>query len=180
VTGSSKWKTDVNDVKPEDAESLIKRLGLQPHPEGGFFRETYRAEMKVTRPESSGDSDSVRSAGTAILYLLAGDQVSHLHRIRSDEIWHFYEGSALAIDMIDPFGGYRRKTIGAAFQYQVVVPAGTWFGASLLASRGYALVGCTVAPGFEFADFELADRVELLKAYSRHRAIIERLTREAA
>jgi hypothetical protein len=146
-----------------EAQHWIDRLHLQPHPEGGFFRETYRA------------------ASTAIYFLLAGDQFSAFHRIRSDELWHFYAGSGLVVHVIEPGGSYRQLLLGSnadqGEQFQAVVPAGCWFGSSLRQPETYALVGCTVAPGFDFADFEMANREALAAQYPRHRTIIERLTR---
>ena len=164
---------------------LIDRLQLTPHPEGGYFRETYRA------PESVGGSalprrfTGERSISTAIYFLLEAGQCSHLHRIRSDEVWHFYAGDPLDVVEIDATGGLKATRLGgdlgAGAVYQHVVPAGVWFGAApaeggRFAPHGFTLVGCTVAPGFDFADFELADREALLREYPRHQDWIRRLT----
>jgi predicted cupin superfamily sugar epimerase len=155
------------------SQELIERLELQPHPEGGFFKETYRAADLV---EYNG---ATRAASTAIYYLLNDGAVSHLHRIDADEVWHAYAGSGLRVHIFDD-DGYRFLDIGAdlkAGQHpQGVVPAGAWFGAELLTPGDFALVGCTVAPGFEFAHFELADRESFVSRYPEQRAIIERLT----
>jgi uncharacterized protein len=164
-----------------DAQHWIYRLHLQPHPEGGYYRETYRAPLTLPRaalPNHGGD----RSASTAIYFLLAGDAFSAFHRIRSDELWHFYSGSALIVHVITPAGEYRQLLLGnnaaAGEQFQNIVPAGCWFASSLHdPTDSYSLVGCTVSPGFDFADFEMAKRNELLAQYPQHRAIIERLTR---
>ena len=165
-----------------EARHWIDRLHLQPHPEGGYYRETYRAPLILpyaALPSHGGD----RSASTAIYFLLAGDEFSAFHRIRSDELWHFYAGSGLLVHVITPAGEYEQLLLGnnaaAGEQFQTVVPAGCWFGSSLRDSSAgtYALVGCTVAPGFDFVDFEMAKRNELLAQYPQHRAIIERLTR---
>jgi predicted cupin superfamily sugar epimerase len=122
-----------------------------------------------------------RSASTAIYFLLAGDQFSAFHRIRSDELWHFYSGSGLIVHVITPAGEYQQLLLGSGQdeQFQAVVPAGCWFGSSLRhpASGSYALAGCTVAPGFDFDDFEMAKREELIAQYPQHRGVIERLTR---
>ena len=165
----------------EEAQYWINQLDLQPHPEGGFYRQTYRAPLILSQtalPGFAGD----RAASTAIYFLLADDQFSALHRLRSDEVWHFYAGSALIVQVIDPRGTYSEILLGnnaaSGEQFQAVVPAGCWFGSSLLRPNTYALVGCTVAPGFDFADFEMAKRVELTTHYPQHRNIIERLTRE--
>ncbi len=158
----------------------IRALDLRPHPEGGFFREIYRSGYRMARaglpPRYSGD----RSLSTSIYFLLLSGQVSRLHRLRSDEIWHFYEGSPVVIHTIEPGGAYaavgmsREALTGPGFQ--AVIPAGWWFGAEVAAPDSFALVGCTIAPGFEFDDFELGRREELLASYPAHRGIIEKLT----
>jgi uncharacterized protein len=128
-----------------------------------------------------------RAASTAIYFLLAGDQFSAFHRLRSDEVWHFYAGSALIVHVIESDGEYRQLFLGSdaaapeqfqTEQFQAVVPAGCWLGSSLRRPNTYALVGCTVAPGFDVADFEMAKREELTARYPQQRNIIERLTRE--
>jgi predicted cupin superfamily sugar epimerase len=164
-----------------DAQRWIDRLHLEPHPEGGFYRQTYRASLTLpnsTLPGYTGD----RAASTAIYFLLAGDQFSAFHRLRSDELWHFYAGSSLVVHVIEPGGNYRHFLLGsnhaADEQFQAVVPAGCWFGSSLGQPDTFALVGCTVAPAFDFADFEIAKRDELAAHYPQYRSIIERLTRD--
>jgi predicted cupin superfamily sugar epimerase len=167
-------------MRTETAQDWIDRLHLQPHPEGGYFRETYRDPLILPHSALPGHGGD-RSASTAIYFLLAGDQFSAFHRIRSDELWHFYAGSTLIVHVITPDGEYRQIRLGSSADqgehFQAVVPAGCWFGSSLLDPNKYALVGCTVAPGFDFADFEMAKRDELIAHYPQHRAIIERLTR---
>ncbi|WP_027892208.1 cupin domain-containing protein [Calidithermus chliarophilus] len=154
------------------AEYWIKRLGLQPHPEGGYYTETYRAAQ--TLPDG-------RPVATEIYFLLEHDNFSALHRLNSDETWHFYTGDGLTVHLIEPGGAYRTLNLGPdptqGQTFQGVVPAGCWFGATVDAPGGYALVGCTVAPAFDFADFELAEREALSRLYPQHRALIERLTR---
>jgi predicted cupin superfamily sugar epimerase len=140
----------------ESADTLIRRLALQPHPEGGYYRETYRAAGAVTR------ADGKRlAASTAIYYLLCDGAWSTWHRIRADELWHFHAGAPLHVHVLAPDGGYRRLRLGNALadegaEFQGVVPGGSWFAAELAEPGGYALAGCTVAPGFEFSEFELA------------------------
>ncbi len=165
----------------ESAQHWIERLNLQPHPEGGWYRQTYRAPLTLAQaalPGFAGD----RAASTAIYFLLAGDQFSALHRLRSDEVWHFYAGSGLIVHVIEPGGTYSEILLGndaaSGEQFQAVVPAGCWFGSSLRHPDSYALVGCTVAPGFDFADFEMAKRNELAVHFPQHRNVIERLTRD--
>jgi uncharacterized protein len=166
----------------EAAQQWIDRLNLQPHPEGGWYRQTYRAPFMLPHsalPGYHGD----RAASTAIYFLLAGDQFSAFHRLRSDEVWHFYAGSGLIVHVITPDGEYQQLLLGSSDQasgehFQGVVPAGCWFGSSLRQPDTLALVGCTVALGFDFADFEMAKRNELIAQYPQHRNIIERLTRD--
>jgi predicted cupin superfamily sugar epimerase len=147
-------------------ERLVAELQLSAHPEGGFFRETYRAA--ATLPGTS------RSVSTAIFYLLGAGQRSRLHRIDADEVWHFYRGDPLEVIELTPDGA--RVTRLSADHPQHVVFAGTWFGARPAAGSQYSLVGCTVSPGFEFAHFELGARAELLTAFPRAREVIEALT----
>jgi len=146
-----------------DSAELIGQLQLIPHPEGGHFRETYRASALVDTPRG------LRSASTAILFLLDGGERSHWHRIESDEAWHFHSGGGLLIHQLSPNGQAQTTRLGLAFamgeQPQHVVPAGWWFAAEPAPGSPWCLVSCTVAPGFDFADFELA-RCEQLSPHS--------------
>lgn len=152
-------------------------LGLVPHPEGGRFREMWRSPLTLEVPGMGP-----RLAGTAILYLLAAGQVSRLHRLRSDEVWHHYTGCDLLLHLLEPGGGYRSLRLGTSgkdgARPQAVVPAECWFGASPADPEGWALVGCTMAPGFDFADFEMGSRQELLARYPDHQSLIELLTED--
>ncbi len=143
----------------------IDTLGLQPHPEGGHYREMYRSSDVLPRPGLPSRFRNDRNACTSIYYLLGHPETSRFHRILSDEIWHHYEGSAVLIHMIGPDGGYSLVTLGtdpgAGETPQAVVPYGRWFAAEIRERDGYALMGCTVSPGFDFEDFELADRNRL-------------------
>lgn len=163
-----------------EAQDWIEKLGLQPHPEGGYYRETYRAEQRLMGC-CLDFHEGPRVMSTAIYFLLPGDQFSTLHRLRSDEMWHFYAGNPLTLHLIDREGNLSQIRLGRNFQngevFQAVVKAGCWFGATVDEPEGYALVGCTVSPGFEFEDFELGERNKLLEQYPQHREIIERLTR---
>jgi predicted cupin superfamily sugar epimerase len=170
------------DAQPSaEAARWIARLKLAPHPEGGWYRQTYRSRLLLPSAALPG-YDGDRVASTTIYFLLSGDEFSALHRLRSDEVWHFYAGSPLAVHVLDPQGAYRQILLGsdpdAGQAFQAVVTGGCWFGSSLLHPGTYALVGCTVAPGFEFADFEMAKRRDLLSLYPEHREVISRLTRE--
>ena len=151
---------------------LIQTLQLAPHPEGGWFRETYRAAQQ----DAAG-----RAASTLIYFLLLPGQVSKLHRIDADESWHLYLGGPLLIHELDPATAAARTTVlGSALERaerpQHVVPAGCWFGAEPAPGAPFALVGCAVAPGFEFDHFELAQRGQLLPRFESARPLIERLT----
>lgn len=162
----------------KSASYWVDAYQMLPHPEGGYYAETYRAAGSIPQsalPEGfSGD----RSFGTAIYFLLEPPHFSSLHRIQSDEIWHFYAGGPLEISVIDPSGVYRLIRLGpdpdAGEVFQAVVPAGSWFGAQPV--RTYALVGCTVAPGFDFSEFELGTRSALLALFPQYTEIIQRLT----
>ncbi|WP_213776388.1 cupin domain-containing protein [Caballeronia sp. dw_276] len=156
---------------------LIEKFGLQPHPEGGFFRETFRGADKVSREVSPEEQ---RSASTAIYYMLCDGAHSAWHRIRSDEVWHFYAGEPINIHVIDTAGHLHTHRLGNALThadavFQAVVPAGHWFAAELSDPSTFALVGCTVAPGFEFSEFEIADIAALVKAHPQHTDVIRRL-----
>jgi predicted cupin superfamily sugar epimerase len=166
-----------------DAERWIARLGLAPHPEGGWFRETYRAAEVIDRDALPARFGGARSVSTAVYFLITRDAFSALHRIRSDELWHFYAGDPVTVTLLDAAGRGSLTTVRLSRDPahdalpQVVIPAGAWFGAEVAAPGTFALVGCTVAPGFDFADFELGRRAELVARYPAHRAAIERLTR---
>jgi hypothetical protein len=165
----------------QDARYWISRLNLTPHPEGGYFRETYRAAEEIAPDGLPPRFDKARAFSTAIYFLLESGDFSALHRLRSDEMWHFYGGSCLAIHIIDRAGRYRLAPLGADLEtgqsLQVMVEAGCWFGATVTQPDSWTLAGCTVAPGFDFSDFELARRAVLLERHPGHRVLIERLTR---
>ncbi|HBA84801.1 MAG TPA: hypothetical protein DCZ95_11970 [Verrucomicrobia bacterium] len=158
------------------ADYWISRLQLLPHPEGGFYRETYRSETLIRPPGFSG----LRACSTGIFFLLRSGEGSHFHRFKSDEMWHFHEGAPLAIHVLHPHGEYRRILLGRDPEqgetFQAVIPANAWFGAQVEQPDSYTLIGCTVAPGFDFADFELARRDDLLRLYPNHKDLIEPLT----
>jgi len=164
-----------------DASTWIDRLDLESHPEGGYYRETYRAEHSIPASGLPGRFADARDAAALIYFLLPSTSFSALHCIRQDEAWHFYEGGPVTLHQIAPDGTYSTVTLSRSVEdghhLQTVVPAGTWFGATVHAEEGYALVGCTTAPAFDFADFELADRAALTNEFPEHAALIERLTR---
>jgi predicted cupin superfamily sugar epimerase len=160
----------------KDGQYWIRKLQLAKHPEGGYFKETYRSDETIPAAALPPRFDGVRAFSTAIYFLLTGGECSALHRIKSDEMWHFYAGSELTIHVIEPMGSYSQIKLGGD-HLQAVVSAGCWFGATVDDPESYALVGCTVAPGFDFTDFELARRDELIAQFPRHRMIVEKLTR---
>lgn len=170
------------------ARMLVDQLGLLPHPEGGFFRETYRDTLTVAGlPERFAGPTFAgpRSASTAIYYLLERGDMSALHRIASDEVWHHYAGGTLTVHVLHPDGRHEALRVGTDFaageRPQAVVPAGAWFGARLEGPEdreAFALVGCTVAPGFAFEDLEIGTRASLLESFPQHEAVVSALTRE--
>ena len=164
----------------QNFQNLIDLLDLLPHPEGGFFKETYRADLEISKSSLPSEYSGSRNASTAIYFLLNEDNHSNFHKIHQDEIWHFYQGAPLIIHCIDEHGKYWQEHLGldllAGQKPQIVIPGGVWFGATVLNEEGYSLVGCTVAPGFDFADFELANRSELLKLCPKEMEIIADLT----
>lgn len=145
------------------SEQIIKSLKLLPHPEGGYYKEMYRAEQKINL-----DNGKSRNVSTAIFYLLENEDKSRFHRIASDELWFFHQGNPLEILSIQN-GKLIKTVLGNNFEdgevLQAVIPAHTWFASRVKNSKGYALVSCTVAPGFDFADFELADRDKLINEF---------------
>jgi len=163
------------------AQSCIKALQLQPHPEGGFFSESYRSQQTMEVPAPGGGTQQ-RNVSTAIYFLLEAGNFSAFHRIRSDEIWHFYAGQALEVLELLPGGELRCTRLGPDILRgelpQYVVPANTWFASRVADGGTFSLVGCTVAPGFDFADFRLAQRQELLELFPQHRLVITELTRQ--
>ncbi|MFA6091858.1 MAG: cupin domain-containing protein [Elusimicrobiota bacterium] len=161
-------------------EELIHLYGLQPHPEGGYYRETYRSTGTIPRVGLPAAYENPRSFSTAILFLLPARTVSKLHRLRSDELWHFHLGGPLTITEILPNGAVRRTLLGpevlAGQKLQHAVPSGAWFGAEPAPAAEYALVGATVSPGFDFSDFEMGRQQELVARFPHARKIIENLT----
>lgn len=156
----------------DKAQYWINHLHMQPHPEGGFYAESYRSPGKIESLD--------RHYSTAIYFLLLEDKFSAFHRIRSDEMWHFYAGSAIEVLVLEKEGHLKTYHLGSHPEqgeiFQLVVPGGLWFASRMLDTSGYGLVGCTVAPGFDFQDFEMAKRTELIAEYPQHTEIITRLT----
>lgn len=158
----------------------ITNLGLTPHPEGGFFREVYRSPESIPSEGLPARYPGPRSFATSIYFLLEWGSPSVLHRLRSDELWFFHEGGPIEIVMIDPAGNLNSRLLGLdrgrGEEPQAVIPAGTLFGARVSGDNAYSLAGCVVAPGFDFADFELPQREDLLRRHPEHAEIIKEFT----
>ena len=162
------------------AQQIIERLRLVPLTiEGGYFRETYRSALTMSGGALSGEYGGDRNASTAIYYLLTPDTFSAIHRVKSDEVFHFYAGDAVEMLQLWPDGEAEVVTIhndlAAGHEPQGVVPAGVWQGCRLVRGGSWALMGCTVAPGFDYADFELGDRDGLSTRYPEYSALIAEL-----
>lgn len=162
------------------AKYWVEKYHLQVHPEGGYFAETYRSAEIIPHDALPKRFKGERNFSTGIYFLLESHQCSALHRIQSDEMWHFYYGSPLIVFYINQQGSVQTIKLGNNPEngevFQAVVPAGVWFGSKPALQDSYSLVGCTVAPGFSFADFEMASRSKLLKEYPQHKEIIDTLT----
>ena len=158
-------------------QDYVDNLNLIPHPEGGFYKETYRGNDTVELASFEGP----RNVCTGIYYLLEHGHFSAFHRIKSDEMWHFYDGTDLSVYVIYPDALLRVIRLGRNIKegevLQAVVPAGCWFASRVEQKEGFALAGCTVAPGFDFQDFEMAERKALVKEYPQHKTLITQLTR---
>jgi hypothetical protein len=165
-----------------DAKYWIEELQLEPHPEGGYFRQTYRSDVVIAREALPLEFTGTRAASTAIYFLLEGENFSGFHRLRSDEVWHFYGGLPVLVHVITQHGEYSSILLGCDLEAgqvpQAVVRAGCWFASHVADWKSFAVVGCTVAPGFDFQDFEMGKRAELVARFPRQRELIERLTRE--
>ncbi|MCP4551794.1 MAG: cupin domain-containing protein [Bacteroidetes bacterium] len=163
------------------ANNIIRALNLALHPEGGYFRETYRSKGEITQENLGPNFEGSRNYSTCIYFLLTSDGFSAFHKIRQDEIWHFYNGSPIKLHLIGKNGEYSKIIIGSDFTKgqipQYVVAYGTWFAAEVINKNDYSLLGCTVAPGFNFLDFELAKRNELIVMFPQYKSIITTLTR---
>jgi predicted cupin superfamily sugar epimerase len=166
----------------KSAQYWIDKLKLIAHPEGGYYRETYRSPLSIPREGLPPQFTGARLVSTAIYFLLEGENFSAFHRLRSDELWHFYAGSAITVHIIEPDGDYSEIQLGsdpdAGDVLQAAVKAGCWFASRVRDPKTFAVAGCTVAPGFDFADFELGKRAELVRLYPQHRKLIESLTRD--
>jgi len=157
------------------AAGLIKQMGLQPHPEGGYYKEVYRSDDTVVRPSSP----QPKQACTSIYYLLEGSDYSGFHRLLSDELWYFHKGSPLHIHVIDEAGAYTVHELSdtQSGSFSIAIKAGQWFASEIPSKSGFVLVSCAVAPGFDFAEFEMAKKEELTTLYPQHAQIISKMCR---
>lgn len=166
----------------DKAEFYIEKLNLIPHPEGGFFKEVYRSGDIINNRGLPDKYDSERTAGTSIYFLLKGSQFSSWHKLKSDEIWHFYDGCSIRIYIIDNNKNLTSVILGNEIEkdelFQFTIKAGNWFAAQPVDPDSFSLIGCTVSPGFEFEDFELGEREKLIAEFPKHRDIIEKLTNQ--
>jgi len=162
----------------EKAKYYIQKLQLNKHPEGGYFKEIYRAgEMYfIDTPKKN----LKRNVSTSIYFLLDGVQVSKFHRLNSDELWHFYDGTSVKIYIIDEKGKLTKILLGKKTDngelFQAVIKKNTWFAAEVVNKKSFALIGCTVSPGFDFSDFELAERKTLSLQFPKLKDLIFRFT----
>ncbi len=166
-------------MKPS-ADYWIQKLQLEKHIEGGSYTRTYCAGLTIPHKILPGHFKGDRPVATAIYFLLESDQFSAMHRIASDELWHFYYGDPLIVYEIDTAGKLTQHLLGNNPEnnetFQCLVKAGSWFGSAPKEGGDYSLAGCTVSPGFDFADFELGDRATLLALFPQHASIIKMLT----
>jgi len=158
-----------------NANYYITNLNLEKHPEGGYFKEIYRSDEIISIDNRK------RNVGTSIYYLLESRDVSHFHRLKSDEIFHYHDGSPLEIYILDADGELTRKVLGLDVKKgecpQIIISRGSIFGAEVIKKNSFTLVGCTVFPGFSFEDFELLDRRYLINQYPDHEELISKLTK---
>ena len=162
-------------------QQLIKQYNLQPHPEGGWYKETYKSKETISATALPERFGSTRAFSTAIYFLLEEENFSAFHRIKSDECWHFYDGDPLDVYVLKSDGSLDIIHLGQDINndqlFQYVVPANCWFASKPAAGSKFCFVGCTVAPGFDFADFEMADSASLIKDFPQHQDVIETLCR---
>ena len=163
-------------------EEIVRELDLKPHPEGGFYKETYRCKEEIPQSELGEAYNGSRNYSTAIYFLLTSDTFSAFHRIIQDEFWFFHQGSPIGLHTISPDGVHDEHIIGNDLANeqipQLVVKGGDWFAAEVVNENDFALVSCTVSPGFDFSDFELPTRNKLLDLFPDHKEVITKLTRQ--
>ena len=167
-------------VKMNSAKEIIEKLDLQSHPEGGYFKEVYRSPDEIKEEGLPERYKSKRAVATSIYYLLEGKQFSAFHKLNSDETWHFYLGSPVILHLISEDGEYSEITLGSNLSigevFQFTIPHGTWFAAEVKDKSSFSLAGCIVSPGFDFEDFEMGKRNNLIEQFPEQSEVINRLT----
>jgi len=164
----------------EDWKSLVSELALSPHPEGGFYKETYRNPFTIDTTWKDSDVVVKRNLSSSILFLLLSDNFSAFHRIHQDELWYFQGGDGVLIHELNPQGEYIKHQLHLDPKIgrpQILIPANSWFASEVMPGDKWSLSGCMVNPGFDFKDFEMADRSSLLKEYPGHQEVVRKLTR---
>lgn len=163
-----------------NAKEIIKHFDLQSHPEGGYFKETYRSKGEILQKDLKNNFKGNRNYCTSIYFLLTSEKFSAFHKINQDEIWHFYTGTSLRLHQISPNGIYSFVNIGTNFELgeiaQYTVPANHYFAAEVIQKDSFSFVGCTVSPGFDFRDFVLPSCIALIEEFPNHSKIIKALT----
>ena len=169
------------DYTLDKAQKVIEKLKLQEHPEGGYFKETYRSEALIPHDSLVGNFKGDRNISTAIYFMLTSEMFSAFHKVEQDELWHFHFGSSIELHTISPEGIHATHIIGNDImngeQPQLTVEGGDWFCAKVKDSNSFSLVSCTVAPGFDFRDFILPSKDEMVKLFPQHETIISEFTR---
>jgi hypothetical protein len=168
--------------KERNASYWIKKLNLEVHPEGGYFKELYRSNELIKQNDLPKRYDEEHCFFTSVYFLLEGKQISHFHKSKSDEILHFYDGSSLTVHFIDEKGKLIQQKVGLDVDKgelpQYLVPKNCWFCLEVDDKQSFTLLGCTVSPGFLFADFELGNKTILIKRYPDYKSLIEKFTIE--
>lgn len=171
----------INSDSDRTSAYWINKLQLEKHPEGGYYRRTYQSDISAAKEHLPEGYNGRRFLGTAIYFLLEKEDFSAFHRLRQDEMWHFYEGSPVLVHTIDSLGNYKLITLGRDPEknevLQYVVPGGIYFASEIVNKNEFSLVGCTVTPGFDFEDFEMPPAKSLIEIFPKHETIISKLTR---
>lgn len=161
------------------AEYYIEKLEMTKHPEGGWYKETYRSVGEIDQGNLGQEFLGSRNYSTSIYLLLQADETSAFHRIKSDELWHYHDGNGLTIHELTSEGEYIKHHLGLNLDLketpQLIIPAGSWFASEVLANGDFCLVGCTVSPGFDFEDLELAKANDLLLKYPDQKNLVNRM-----
>lgn len=169
-------------MNTNDPQFFISNLGLTPHREGGYYKQSFHSTESISDQEVSINFDGNRKLYTSIYFLLTSKDISHFHRLKSDELWYYHAGSPLTIHVIEENGEYKEIKLGLNLDKgevpQALVPKNTIFGSSVMDPDTFSLVGCMVSPGFEYKDFELFTQEELLVKYPQHEDVIRKMAYE--